>query len=64
MKGSKGVEKVKSVKILYREILKDLENLHGALSRKAFRGDLDLSRIPSRKTCRLPTMFYSRISAG
>lgn len=40
------VQRVESLRILYQQNLKELENLYGALSQKAFKGDLDLSRIP------------------
>lgn len=38
--------KTECLKILYRQSLAELENLYGALSEKAFKGELDLSRIP------------------
>jgi type I restriction enzyme S subunit len=38
--------KVGSVKSCYQQHLNDLEELHDALSQKAFRGELDLSRVP------------------
>lgn len=38
--------KVGRVKSCYRQHLNDLEELYGALSQKAFRGELDLSRVP------------------
>lgn len=40
------VEKVEALKEKYQESLNDLETLYGALSRKAFKGELDLNRIP------------------
>jgi type I restriction enzyme S subunit len=40
------VEKVESLKEKYQNSLKGLETLYGALSQKAFKGKLDLSRIP------------------
>lgn len=39
------VEKVESLKSRYRHSLADLETLYGALSQKAFKGELDLSRV-------------------
>ena len=39
-------DKVESLKNLYQQSLTDLENLYGALSQKAFKGELNLSRIP------------------
>lgn len=38
--------KVEGAKSLYRQSLTDLEVLYGALSQKAFKGELDLSRVP------------------
>jgi len=40
------VEKAESIKSLYQQSLTDLEHLYGALSQKAFKGKLDLSRVP------------------
>lgn len=40
------VEKVKSIKTKYEANLTELENLYGSLSKRAFRGELDLSRVP------------------
>jgi type I restriction enzyme S subunit len=40
------VEKVVSLKSRYQQSLADLESLYGALSQKAFKGELDLSRVP------------------
>ncbi|UBF30780.1 hypothetical protein K9N68_39700 (plasmid) [Kovacikia minuta CCNUW1] len=40
------VEKVEGIKSRYQESLADLETLYGALSQKAFKGELDLSRVP------------------
>jgi type I restriction enzyme S subunit len=40
------VEKVDSLKARYQQSLADLESLYGALSQKAFKGELDLSRVP------------------
>lgn len=39
------VEKVEDLKSRYQQSLADLENLYGALSQKAFKGELDLSRV-------------------
>lgn len=39
------IEKVESIKSRYQKSLTDLETLYGALSQKAFKGELDLSRI-------------------
>ena len=38
--------KVEGVKSRYQQILTDLEALYGALSQQAFKGELDLSRVP------------------
>lgn len=40
------VEKVDSIRSRYQQSLTNFENLYGALSQKAFRGELDLSRVP------------------
>ncbi|MEO1209729.1 MAG: restriction endonuclease subunit S [Cyanobacteria bacterium J06638_20] len=40
------VQKVEGIKSRYQQSLADLENLYGALSQKAFKGELDLSRVP------------------
>lgn len=40
------VEKIEGIKSRYQQSLADLDVLYGALSQKAFKGELDLSRIP------------------
>ena len=40
------VEKIEALKSRYQQSLADLENLYGALSQQAFKGELDLSRVP------------------
>lgn len=40
------VEKVEGIKSRYQQSLTDLETLYGALSQQAFKGELDLSRVP------------------
>ena len=40
------VEKVEHIKSLYQNSLTELEDLYGALSQKAFKGELDLSKVP------------------
>jgi type I restriction enzyme S subunit len=40
------VEKVEALKSRYQQSLSDLESLYGALSQQAFKGELDLSRVP------------------
>jgi len=42
-------EKAEYLKTIYQQSLNELENLYGALSQKAFKGELDLSRIPLEK---------------
>lgn len=39
-------ERVESIKTHYQQSLTDLESLYGALSQQAFKGELDLSRVP------------------
>ena len=39
-------EKVEGIKIRYQQSLAELENLYGVLGQKAFKGELDLSRVP------------------
>jgi len=39
------VEKVEALKSRYQQSLADLEHLYGTLSQKAFKGELDLSRV-------------------
>lgn len=39
------VEKAEKIKGQYKESLKELENLFGSLSQKAFKGELDLSKL-------------------
>ncbi len=48
------VEKVEGIKTRYQASLADLENLYGALSQKAFKGELDLSRVPLPPTSPTP----------
>jgi type I restriction enzyme, S subunit len=40
------VEKTELLKTLYKQNIYELENLYAAISQKAFKGELDLSRIP------------------
>ena len=40
------VEKIESIKSRYQHSLTDLEALYGTLSQQAFKGELDLSRVP------------------
>lgn len=40
------VKKIDGIKSRYQKSLTDLENLYGALSQQAFKGELDLSRVP------------------
>ncbi len=46
------VEKVESLKSRYQSSLSNLENLYGVLSQKAFKGELDLSRVPMEEEAR------------
>jgi len=39
-------KQIDQIKSQYLKSLADLETLYGALSQKAFRGELDLSRVP------------------
>ncbi len=39
-------QKIDEIKFHYRQSLTDLETLYGALSQQAFKGELDLSRVP------------------
>jgi type I restriction enzyme S subunit len=41
------VEKVESIKSKYTQSLAELENLYGSLSQRAFKGELDVSKIPA-----------------
>lgn len=43
------VEKIEALKSRYQHSLTDLEALYGALSQQAFKGELDLSRVPLPK---------------
>lgn len=40
------VEKIEGIKSRYQQSFNDLEVLYGALSQKAFKGELDVSRVP------------------
>lgn len=40
------VKKIEGLKTRYQQSLADLEILHGALSQRAFKGELDLSHVP------------------
>lgn len=44
------VEKIEGIKTRYQESLVDLEQLYGAVSQKAFKGELDLSRVMLKPT--------------
>lgn len=52
------VEKVESLKSRYQQSLTDLEALYGVLSQQAFKGELDLSRVP------LPAQPVAPVSIG
>ncbi len=49
------VEKAENLKTLYQQSLNEFEKLYGALSQNAFKGELNLSRIPIEKTSEPPT---------
>ncbi|MDR8025687.1 restriction endonuclease subunit S [Burkholderia cenocepacia] len=51
-------EKVESIKSRYKQSLTDLETLYGALSQQAFKGELDLSRVP------IPAQLVEPVSPG
>lgn len=42
---SRAVKRIDQIKSRYQKSLSDLESLYGALSQKAFKGELDLSRV-------------------
>ena len=44
-----GFDKVEGLKKLYQQNLAELENLYKSLSQKAFKGELNLSNIPTEK---------------
>lgn len=44
------VEKVEAIKKKYQTHLQELENLYGIISQKAFKGELDLSKVLLRET--------------
>jgi len=48
-------DRVEAIKSRYQQTLTDLETLYAALSQSAFRGELDLSRIPLPATALEPT---------
>lgn len=52
------VEKIEGIKSRYKQSLVDLETLYGALSQQAFKGELDLSRVP------LPTQSIAPVAIG
>jgi type I restriction enzyme, S subunit len=52
------VNKVEGIKSHYQQSLTELENLYGALSQKAFKGELDLTRIPLDRIIDEQSMQY------
>jgi type I restriction enzyme S subunit len=58
------VEKVEALKGKYQDSLKDLETLYGALSQKAFKGELDLSRIPLAVHLKPKDIFTGKPEVG
>ncbi|WP_083384166.1 restriction endonuclease subunit S [Cupriavidus sp. USMAHM13] len=55
------VEKVEGIKSRYKQSLADLETLYDALSQRAFRGQLDLSRVPMPKP---PAQHIAPVTIG
>ncbi len=43
------VKKIECLKSIYEQDLTELENLYGSLSQRAFKGELDLSKVPMEK---------------
>ncbi len=56
--------KTENVKAHYEQNLTGLENLYGALSQKAFKGKLDLSRIPVKQGLDLQIDVNERVSVS
>lgn len=54
------VEKIEALKSRYQRSLTDLEALYGVLSQQAFKGELDLSRVPLLE----PTQHIAPVSIG
>ncbi len=52
------VEKIEGIKSRYKQSLVDLETFYGALSQQAFKGELDLSRVP------IPAQLVAPVSLG
>lgn len=52
------VEKVEKIKEQYQQSLTELENLYGAVSQKAFKGELDLEKIPLIEVPQTQTQQY------
>lgn len=50
-------EKVEKIKEQYQQSLTELENLYGAISQKAFKGELDLDKIPLIETLQTQKHF-------
>ncbi|MCV5926262.1 type I restriction endonuclease, partial [Escherichia coli] len=50
------VEKAHAIKFRYQQSLADLETLYDVVSQKAFKGELDLSRVP------IPTQIFFPVS--
>ncbi len=47
------LKKVESLKAKYETSLQELENLYGSLSQRAFRGELDVSKVPIHHELRI-----------
>ncbi|MFJ4373444.1 restriction endonuclease subunit S [Pseudomonas japonica] len=54
-------DKIEGIKSGYLQSLTDLEALYGVLSQQAFKGELDLSRVPLPKP---PTQHITHVSIG
>lgn len=54
------VEKVEAIKAHYRNSLQELENLYGALSQKAFKGELNLEKAEEMLMAAEPEVGYGK----
>ncbi|WP_217709961.1 restriction endonuclease subunit S [Paraburkholderia youngii] len=57
------VNRIEGLKLEYRQSLADLGSLYGVLSQRAFKGELDLSRVPLSDTAQqeLPPAMYNDV---
>ncbi|AJQ27929.1 restriction endonuclease subunit S [Pelosinus fermentans] len=58
------VEKVEVLKAKYTQSLTDLENLYGSLSQRAFKGELDLSKVPLEKENQVIELYDEGMAAA